>query len=70
MRILFQWLNLGARVDPSRDVRRRWIIPAALPAVLGREGAGIVEAIGDGVTRVKPDDSFVLSYGFCGACAN
>jgi NADPH2:quinone reductase len=36
-----------------------------LPAVLGREGAGVVEAVGDGVTEVKPGDrvASVLSVG-------
>lgn len=45
-------------------------IPVALPAVLGHEGSGVVEAVGDGVTKVRPGDSVVLSYAFCGACAN
>ncbi|MFN3233328.1 MAG: NAD(P)-dependent alcohol dehydrogenase [Alphaproteobacteria bacterium] len=39
-----------------------------LPAVLGHEGAGIVEAVGSGVTKVAPGDHVVLSYGACGTC--
>src|SRR5436189_6412908 len=40
-----------------------------LPAVLGHEGAGVVEAIGEGVTRVKPGDHVVLSFvPQCGHC--
>ena len=40
-----------------------------LPAVLGHEGAGIVEAVGEGVTRVKPGDHVVLSFvPQCGTC--
>jgi S-(hydroxymethyl)glutathione dehydrogenase/alcohol dehydrogenase len=40
-----------------------------LPAVLGHEGAGIVEAIGEGVSRVKPGDHVVLSFvPQCGTC--
>ncbi len=39
-----------------------------LPAVLGHEGAGIVEAVGSAVTKVAPGDHVVLSYGSCGAC--
>lgn len=31
-----------------------------LPAVLGHEGAGIVESIGEGVTCVKPGTEFTL----------
>lgn len=32
------------------------------PSVLGHEGAGIVESIGEGVTSVKPGDSVILLY--------
>ena len=40
-----------------------------LPSVLGHEGAGIVEQIGDGVTNVKPGDHVVLSFvPNCGDC--
>src|SRR4029077_13494119 len=40
-----------------------------LPAVLGHEGAGIVEAVGAGVTRVKQGDHVVLSFvPQCGTC--
>lgn len=40
-----------------------------LPLTLGHEGAGIVEAVGDGVTGVKPGDA-VAVYGpwGCGRC--
>jgi NDMA-dependent alcohol dehydrogenase len=41
----------------------------ALPAVLGHEGAGIVEETGPGVTSVKPGDHVVLSFvPYCGRC--
>ncbi|MDF9408387.1 alcohol dehydrogenase catalytic domain-containing protein [Pelotomaculum isophthalicicum JI] len=39
-----------------------------LPAVLGYEGAGIVEKAGEGVSAVKPDDHVVLGYAYCGKC--
>jgi S-(hydroxymethyl)glutathione dehydrogenase/alcohol dehydrogenase len=40
-----------------------------LPLVGGHEGAGIVEAVGEGVTRVKPGDHVVTSYiPACGRC--
>ena len=32
------------------------------PIVLGHEGAGIVEAVGEGVTNVKPGDPVVIAY--------
>lgn len=38
------------------------------PAVLGHEGAGIVEAVGSQVTGIKPGDPVVLSYRSCGDC--
>ena len=42
-----------------------------LPSVLGHEGAGLVEKVGDGVTQVKPGDHVVLSFvPNCGQCYN
>jgi Zn-dependent alcohol dehydrogenase len=42
------------------------------PMVLGHEGAGVVEAVGDGVTHVRPGDHvafcFVPACGACRAC--
>ena len=39
------------------------------PAVLGHEGAGVVEAIGEGVTRVAVGDHVALSWTpWCGTC--
>lgn len=38
------------------------------PVVLGHEGAGIVEQIGEGVTTLKPGDHVVLSGSSCGHC--
>lgn len=44
----------------------------ALPAVLGHEGSGTVESVGDGVTLVKPGDRVILSFvpncGHCPSC--
>ena len=43
--------------------------PCVLPAVIGHEGAGIVEAIGPGVTLVRPGDHVALSWSpNCGRC--
>jgi len=40
------------------------------PAVLGHEGAGVVEAVGDDVTRVRVGDHVALSWApWCGECA-
>ena len=44
-------------------------LPARLPMVLGHEGAGIIEEIGPGVTRVKVGDKVVCSFiPNCGTC--
>lgn len=48
-------------------VRDQWY-PTPLPAVLGHEGAGVVEAIGSAVTSVKPGDQVLLSFDHCGRC--
>jgi S-(hydroxymethyl)glutathione dehydrogenase/alcohol dehydrogenase len=48
-------------------------LEARLPMVLGHEGAGIVEEVGAGVTRVAPGDhvvcSFIPNCGTCRYCA-
>ena len=43
-------------------------LPVPLPAILGHEGAGIVEAVGASVTEFQPGDHVVLSYASCGSC--
>ncbi|CAK9437610.1 uncharacterized protein LODBEIA_P19880 [Lodderomyces beijingensis] len=41
----------------------------AFPVILGHEGAGIVESVGEGVTTVKPGDHVVALYTpECGQC--
>jgi len=37
------------------------VMPLPLPCVLGHEGAGVVEEVGDGVTSVRPGDHVILS---------
>ena len=48
-------------------VRDQWY-PVPLPAVLGHEGAGVVEAVGAAVTSVAPGDRVGLSFNSCGTC--
>ncbi|MGW0410448.1 Zn-dependent alcohol dehydrogenase [Streptomyces collinus] len=44
-------------------------IPFPVPVVLGHEGAGVVEAVGAGVTHVVPGDHVALStLANCGTC--
>lgn len=45
-------------------------LPVPLPSVLGHEGAGVVEKVGSRVTKVKPGDHVVLSFGSCGTCSS
>lgn len=49
-------------------------LPSALPIIGGHEGAGVVEEVGEGVTRVRPGDhvvfSSVPSCGICPSCAS
>ncbi len=48
-------------------------LEARMPVVLGHEGAGIIEEVGPGVTRVAPGDhvvcSFIPNCGVCRYCA-
>lgn len=50
-------------------VFRDQIVDFSKPAVLGHEGAGIVEAIGENVTDVEVGDRVVLGFSACGKCA-
>ena len=45
-------------------------MPFPAPGVLGHEGAGVVEAVGDGVTNVSPGDKVVIGWPWCGSCRN
>jgi S-(hydroxymethyl)glutathione dehydrogenase/alcohol dehydrogenase len=43
--------------------------PTPVPAILGHEAAGVVEAVGEDVTHVKPGDPVVTCLSvFCGHC--
>jgi len=47
--------------------RDQWY-PVPLPAVLGHEGAGIVEAVGRSVTKVSPGERVGMTFNSCGRC--
>ena len=57
----------------SDDHLRTGDIPVRYPIVGGHEGAGIVEEVGPGVSRLKPGDHIVCSFlpacGHCRFCA-
>ncbi len=45
------------------------VLPAANPVVLGHEGAGIIESVGQGVTSLAPGDHVIMTTtAFCGRC--
>lgn len=45
-------------------------MPQPFPNVLGHEGSGVVEAIGEGVTEVAVGDHVVMGWPYCGECRN
>lgn len=42
--------------------------PSPKPVVLGHEGAGIVAAVGEGVSKLAVGDHVVMTFGSCGVC--
>jgi aryl-alcohol dehydrogenase len=49
-------------------IRDHKIYPVPQPVVLGHEGAGIVEQVGAGVTKVRVGDHVILTSNSCGHC--
>jgi NADPH2:quinone reductase len=49
---------------------RTGLYPQSLPSGLGQEGAGVVEAVGEGVSHVKPGDRVAYAGGPNGAYAD
>ena len=45
------------------------LMGSPFPMVLGHEGAGIVEAVGEGVTKVAVGDKVLLTFNSCGHCS-
>lgn len=42
--------------------------PFALPGVLGHEGAGVIDAVGEGVEGLAVGEEVVIGFSSCGAC--
>lgn len=61
---------VGAGMCHTDVVPRAPESPAPPPIITGHEGAGVVEAVGDGVTGVSVGDHVVLSFDSCGTCVN
>lgn len=51
-------------------ITRAGDMPMPFPSVLGHEGAGIVERVGEGVTSVAPGDRVIIGWPSCGECRN
>ena len=49
-------------------VARDQLYTVPMPVVLGHEGAGVVEAVGGSVKKLKAGDHVVLTYMWCGHC--
>jgi len=52
------------------DAVGRDLAVSPYPIVLGHEGSGIVERVGEGVDDLAPGDHVVMSFAHCGRCGN
>ncbi|MBR4743996.1 MAG: NAD(P)-dependent alcohol dehydrogenase [Oscillospiraceae bacterium] len=59
---------VGAGVCHTDATVRDQTVPIPLPAVLGHEGSGIVEKVGEAVRDVKVGDRVVMTFYTCGHC--
>src|SRR5262245_3799056 len=59
---------VGAGMCHTDVVPRQELSFSPPPIITGHEGAGVVEAVGEGVERVAVGDHVVLSFDSCGAC--
>ena len=59
---------VGAGMCHTDLVTRDGGLPPEPPAVLGHEGAGVVERVGRNVTKVKPGDHVVMTFTSCARC--
>ena len=68
--VLVRLVSAGVCHSDYHVMKGEWKPP--LPMVLGHEGAGVVEAVGPGVTMSKPGDHVILNFrpncGWCKYC--
>ncbi|MFC6154789.1 NAD(P)-dependent alcohol dehydrogenase [Nocardioides yefusunii] len=61
---------VAAGVCHTDAITREGDMPMPFPSILGHEGAGVVEAIGEGVTQVAVGDKVIIGWPSCGECRN
>jgi aryl-alcohol dehydrogenase len=61
---------VAAGICHTDGLVRHGDLPFPLPGVLGHEGAGLVAAVGPGVTDFRKGDPVVIGWPSCGACRN
>ncbi|HCB37705.1 MAG TPA: alcohol dehydrogenase [Acidimicrobiaceae bacterium] len=67
--VLVQVVNAGLCHSDLHFMDAHWKHP--LPAVMGHESAGVVQAVGRDVSYVSPGDNVITCLSiFCGSCAN
>ena len=59
---------VGVGVCHTDLVAQAGSMAITMPAVLGHEGAGIVEQVGSAVRKVKPGDRVAMTFLSCGKC--
>ena len=60
--------NYASGICHTDEFGRSQGVPIPLPLVLGHEGAGVVEKVGEGVTDLRPGDHVGVTYAFDGTC--
>lgn len=61
---------VAAGVCHTDAISRAGDMGVTFPAVLGHEGSGIVEQVGEGVTQVSVGDMVIIGWPSCGECRN
>jgi NADPH:quinone reductase len=65
--LLVRLVAAGVNPIDTKLRKRGTFYPERMPAILGCDGAGIVEAVGAGVQRFRPGDAVYFCYGGIGA---
>jgi NADPH2:quinone reductase len=65
--LLIRLVAAGVNPIDTKLRSRGTFYPEQMPAILGCDGAGVVEAVGAGVQRLRPGDEVYFCYGGLGA---